>query len=895
MQATCELRLVIISIAIAILASFTLLDLVERITVATGIKRKLWLTGGAMIMSSAIASMYYTLRNAVSWHIAPGLIELENYPTSLLLAIAILIIVAIGLQVAKTKHRLNNEATLVESQRRLATLIDSLPGIVFSCSNDADFSMTYLSEGCLNLTGYCSSELIATKGIYNAITHPEDLPRVLETINAAISGQQPYVVEYRIKTKSSGEYKWLWETGNGVYSDRGQLLGLEGFITDITKLKFSETTTRQAEAKYRSIFENAVEGIFQTTIDGQYISVNPALAKIYGYKSPQALISGLTNIDEQLYVEANRRHEFLELIQQHGVVTGFESQVYRQDRTVIWISENVRVVRDASGDALYYEGTVEDITAYKQILQQLEIRVKERTIELSNANYQLQSEIAERQQAQSALRASEERYRAVVEQTSEGIFLIDACSKSILQTNAAFQKLIGYTCEELLQFKVEDIVAFESTTIEQLLKKQDCFCAEAPHRRKDGSLVWCEANVSCIFYGDRQVFCVIVRDITQRRQAEFALRSSLATNRALIEAIPDLMFRLSSEGIFVNFKASKELDLLVPPQEFLGKHISEVMPAKVAAATMQHISQALATQKIQVFEYQLPLNDSFHDYEARVVVSAENEVMAIVRDITERKRAETEMQSALVKEKELSDLKSRFVNMTSHEFRTPLTTILFSAELIQKYGGKWTQEKKDQHLGRIQTSVNRMTQLLDDVLLIGQAEAKKLDFNPRPIDLNQFCWNLVEEIQNTTDKHKITFTSMLDWTCAEMDEKLLRHIFSNLLTNAIKYTPQGGAINFDLVRQQDQAIFRLQDAGIGIPESDRAQLFDSFHRASNVGSISGTGLGLAIVQKSVKLHGGSISVESEVDVGTTFEVALPLCRDGAEQQLPSNFASCPVD
>ena len=377
MQVICDLRLLILSIGIAILAFFTLLDLVEHLTVATGMKRKLRLLGGTIVISSTIVSIYYTLRKAVSWQTnAPSLIELKNYLAPLLLAIAILIVVILGIQVAKIKHRLKNEATLVESQRRLATLIDSLPGIIFSCSNDTDFSMTYLSEGCFNLTGYSSSELIGTKGVYNAITYAEDLPRVLETINAAIAQQQPYVVEYRIKTKSSGECKWLWEKGNGVYSDRGQLLGWEGFITDITKLKSSQAAIRQAEAKYRSIFENAVEGIFQTTIDGQYISVNPALAKIYGYESEQALISGLTNIKEHLYVESNRRHKFLELIQQQGTVTGFESQVYRQDRTVIWISENVRVVRDASGDPLYYEGTVEDITAYKQIHQQLERRVK---------------------------------------------------------------------------------------------------------------------------------------------------------------------------------------------------------------------------------------------------------------------------------------------------------------------------------------------------------------------------------------------------------------------------------------------------------------------------------------------------------------------------------------
>ncbi len=889
MLVTYDFSLVILFLGIAILTSLTVLNLVEGLLVATGSRRNLSIAG-VVLIGGEITGMYYTLKSAISWQTMDFSLreKLENHPIPLFLtiAIALLIILVVGLQSSKIKQRLKNEVQLVESQRRLATIIDSLPGIVFSCSNDPDFSMTYLSEGCLELTGYTSAELIAAKGIYNAITHPEDLPKVLETINAAISNQQPYVVEYRIKTKSSGDYKWLWEKGNGLYSDRGQLLGLEGFITDITRLKSSETAIREAEAKYRSIFENAIEGIFQSTLDGEYISVNPALAKIYGYNCPQALISSLTNIEQQLYVETNRRHEFLDLIQQNGALTGFESQVYRQDRTVIWISENVRVVKDARGAALYYEGTVEDITAYKQIHQQLESKVVERTLELSKINYQLKCEIAERQQTQLALRASEERYRAVVEQASEGIFLIDTRTKNILQTNAAFERLLGYTNRELLQLKLEDVVALENNAIErniqQILKEQNYFIAEAPHRCKDGSLVWAEVNVSYIFYSDRQVFCAIVRDITQRRQAELALHSSLATNRALIAAIPDSMFRFSADGIFINCKVAKELELLLPPLEFLGKHVSEIFPDRVAQATMHHISQALATQEIQVFEYQLPLNNNYYDYEARIVVSAENEVMAIVRDITERKRTEAEMQSALAKEKELSDLKSRFVTMASHEFRTPLTTILSSAELIQRYGSSWTQEKKERHLWRIQTSVKQMTQLLNDVLLIGQAEAGKLSFHPHSINLNQFCVDLVEEMQNTTDKHAITFSSKLDCTWVKMDEKLLRHIFSNLLANAIKYTPQGGAIDFKLVSQQDEALFCLRDSGIGIPKSDRPKLFDSFHRASNVGVISGTGLGLAIVKKSVDLHGGSIAVESEIGTGTTFEVTLPFGAEGVK-------------
>jgi len=260
------------------------------------------------------------------------------------------------------------------------------------------------------------------------------------------------------------------------------------------------------------------------------------------------------------------------------------------------------------------------------------------------------------------------------------------------------------------------------------------------------------------------------------------------------------------------------------------------------------------------------------------------EVLARVNNQLALQAAKVEIRDALTKEKELGELKSRFVTMTSHEFRTPLTIILSSAELLERYSLKWSEEKKLNHLQRIQTTVKHMTGLLNDVLLLGKAEAGKLECNPALLDVVQFCCDLIEESQITTESHTINFVSQTNCihvnqdNCnkAYLDDKLLRHILSNLLSNAIKYSPQGGIVNFELIWQQGEVIFRIQDQGIGIPVADQAQLFNSFHRASNVGTLSGTGLGLAIVKRSVDLHGGKIAVNSEVGVGTTFTVSLPL-------------------
>jgi len=275
---------------------------------------------------------------------------------------------------------------------------------------------------------------------------------------------------------------------------------------------------------------------------------------------------------------------------------------------------------------------------------------------------------------------------------------------------------------------------------------------------------------------------------------------------------------------------------------------------------------------------------------ARLDAELETERDSLARRVEERtaelrlaneqlRQAHEQVSRALEKEKELGELKSRFISMTSHEFRTPLTGILSSAEMLEEYGDQWGQERKLVYLRRIQTSVQHLTDLLNDVLVIGRAEAGKLAFHPAPLDLLKFCRELVEELQLTTgNQHTLTFASVGECVQAHMDENLLRHILTNLLSNAIKYSPQGGEVLFTVICLADQAIFRVQDQGIGIPPEDQPRLFDTFHRAGNVRNIPGTGLGLAIVKRSVDAQGGTIRVESQVGVGTTVTVTLPIPR-----------------
>ncbi|MFY7804902.1 MAG: ATP-binding protein [Limnoraphis robusta] len=231
----------------------------------------------------------------------------------------------------------------------------------------------------------------------------------------------------------------------------------------------------------------------------------------------------------------------------------------------------------------------------------------------------------------------------------------------------------------------------------------------------------------------------------------------------------------------------------------------------------------------------------------------------------------------LVKAKEQHQITSEFVSMMSHDFRNPLSTILLSTELLRDWEPNLTKEQKRSIFQRIRSAGKNLVQLLDEVILVGRADVDRLECLPTPLDLESFCQQLVEEARlEVSSLHQVELSLQGDFSETLWDESLLRHIFSNLFANAIKYSPQGGIIRLEVIDQDHLAIFNLIDHGIGIPPDDLVKLFQAFHRASNVGKISGTGLGLAIVKRCVEAHGGDIFVESEVGVGTTFSVKLPL-------------------
>ena len=247
--------------------------------------------------------------------------------------------------------------------------------------------------------------------------------------------------------------------------------------------------------------------------------------------------------------------------------------------------------------------------------------------------------------------------------------------------------------------------------------------------------------------------------------------------------------------------------------------------------------------------------------------------------------AEEAIRESLRQQKIFNELRSRFVAVVSHELRNPLSSILFSSELLQRHGDTLSSDRRDLYFERIHGAVQRMTQLLNDVLIVEETDAGKLECHPMPLNLELFCQELISEIQpeeNATCVINFIYDLAPELPVnfeIRVDRKLLTHILGNLLSNAVKYSIHGSAIRFRVQVMVKEICFKVADHGIGIPEADLPSLFSDFHRGANVKAISGTGLGLSIVKQCVELHGGTIAVQSVENQGSTFKVVLPITAE----------------
>lgn len=404
-------------------------------------------------------------------------------------------------------------------------------------------------------------------------------------------------------------------------------------------------------------------------------------------------------------------------------------------------------------------------------------------------------------------------------------------------------------------------------------------------QRRDESTVFCDIALRQMLIGDEMLYLANVHDISERKKAEQEIKRTSSELEAILQsALVGICFITNRHHQWVNKKFATMMGY--EPEELIGQSTRIHFPDESSWQLIGDLAYPVMAQgKPFSTDWQMRRRDGslfWAELFGKPVDENDSSKGSIwtYLDITHRKQAEAEIRAALEQQKELYQLKSRFVSMTSHEFRTPLATIMSSAELLKYYSDRMPAEERTEVIDSIEKAVKRMTKMLEDILTIGKVDADKIEFHPELLPLQKFCEDLVSGIPlllEASDRAKCRINLQVIGNIGELrfDEKLLHHIFDNLLSNAVKYSPAGGTVLFTVASRPQAVEFTVADQGIGLPADEVEHLFETFYRASNVGSIAGTGLGLAIVKRAVDLHGGTITVDSVLGAGARFVVTLP--------------------
>ncbi|MES3001629.1 MAG: PAS domain S-box protein [Pseudomonadota bacterium] len=501
---------------------------------------------------------------------------------------------------------------------------------------------------------------------------------------------------------------------------------------------------------------------------------------------------------------------------------------------------------------------------------------------------QLREEVTRRTDAERNLNDATQRMQALIASANDSVITIDEQSR-IIDWNAAAERMFGYTRDEAIGQVLTDLIippAFRKHHlggIERFLRDGTAPIfnrrVETLALRRGGEEFHAELSIWPVKTGDGHTFSSFIRDISRRKANEKALADSEAKYRKVVENVNEgILVTAAGRILYANpralaltgmddetAKSKPFIDFIHPDdrERVLGNHMRRLRGEPVEnhyQFRVIHASGDVRWLEISavVFEWQqTPATLNF------------------LTDVTERRQVELDMRTALARERELSELKSRFVAVASHEFRTPLAAILSSIELLDDYGARLPDDERKEIVGLIKNAVSRMNKMVEQVLLTSRLESGKFSFEPQARNISELLVQVASEMDQAHPQ-----AARIAMQCEGVDQarmvdaKLMSHILVNLLSNALKYSPPESAVTCIVTAEGDRLRLSVADLGIGIPTADLPRLFESFHRGTNVGNIQGTGIGLHIVKECVELHRGTIEVSSVPGEGATFHVRL---------------------
>lgn len=774
--------------------------------------------------------------------------------------------------------RMNAEIKILQSEKKFRSLFENAADPILLV--DLDGTILDVNPATCNILGYSYNELLNMKTMN--LNTDEYKPKIKERFDILIQRGQHYF-ETNHLTKYGSVLQF--EVSSKIIELENRKIILSVY-RDITVKKQAEIAIRKSEEKFRSIFEN--HSAIKILIDlktGNIADANEAAAKFYGWSIEELKNMRIQEINTRPPDEVKLFMGKVKTDQQ----THFEFSHILKDRSIREVE--VFSSKIDIGGNIYIHSIIHDITNRK---------------------------IAEK-----ALIESEQKFRAVIENADAIIIRLDTDGKISLFEGRALS-LLGYEPNQFTGFSAYEIykdypeiishfrTALNGKRTQSVLKMKSFFfeCLFTPLFDTENSFIGTiglavnitdriklsDSLLKLTTAVEQSQISIIITNADAIMEyvnpycckiTGYSLEETLNQNPRIFqsgetpaEEYKSMWAKISSgkkwTGVFHNRRKNGDIYLestIITPIINKDGQITNYIAVK------EDITEKIEKEK-ELKQYREHLEE--------LVETRTEELDQLNMDLNEQlqKQKELEMmlQQSLEKEKELNEIKSRFISTTSHEFRTPLTSVLSSAELIKRYGRKWEEEKFNEHLSRIIKNIENLTNLLDEVLTLSRIEGGRSIIQPEVLNLYDFCLEIIDQVQHSVKRrHNFVFNYLPDQKVYFLDPKLLKFIISNLLSNAFKYTPADGNIELKISIIEKQIIIEIEDNGLGIPDEEKPYLFQPFYRCSNSVNIQGTGLGLSIIKQSVELHNGEIRFQSKLGKGTKFTVKLNL--EISNQQL----------
>ncbi len=714
------------------------------------------------------------------------------------------------------------EEALRESESYRRMIIESEPECVMLVT--PDYTLLDMNPAGLKMIEATSPQQIIGQSVLNLLA-PQYQSTFMEMHERVCRGESR-VAEFEI-VGLKGSRRWMESHGAPLRNQASDVIAHLAVTRDVTERKLAEDARREAERKYRDIFENAGEGIFQSTPDGQYVVANPALARIYGFTSPEELIHSCQDISRQLYVEPARREEFKRQLEEEGAVRGFDHQVFRKDRQKIWISVNARAVRDEQGKIRYYEGTAQDITDRKRTEEELKL------------------------------------FRNLIDQSSDAIEVIDPATMAFLDCNATAHQTLGYTREEFLSLTAFDIDPLTDWSIlaglAEEMDKSGFVIFESAHRRKDGSTFPIEINAKNIRL-EKNYRLAVVRDITERKRAEEAVRESEERYRELFENAKDVIYVQDLAGVYTSVNRAAERLSGYDRSEIIGTRFDQFVAPEYLPLACEKITKKLGDKEQTSYEIEVIAKDG-----RRVPVELSSAlilkhgvpagIQGIARDITDRKRAEETLRSY---SRQLIDAQEAERKHIARELHDQIGQVLTAIRMnLHNVGSSCeTEESKsliDQGVGLVDAAIDQVRDLsfelrpslLDNLGLVAALRWYSDQYTQRTGIRTKSVSNLPED--------RIRLRPELETACFR--------IVQEALTNVVRHADAKNVF-IELSQGDHKIVLSIKDDGVG------------FGKPTN-GGPTAIHLGLQGMKERALALGGTLTIDSVVAQGTEIRASFP--------------------